>query len=230
MIIAVHQPNYLPYLGFFDKMQQSDVFVIYDDAQFSKEDFQHRNKIRIFHDWTWLTVPVEKERMPIKDIRIRNELKTKDLSWADHHLSLILENYQKSKYFEKYEPELRRIYSNKYNKLVDINLELISFIKEAFNINTEIVLSSEMGFTSKSTKRLVEIVTELGGDTYLSGAMGIRYLEESLFSNKGINVMYQYFEHPVYKQVYPGFVPNMSAIDSLFNMGKEVLPRRPKND
>ena len=221
MIIGIHQPNYLPYLGFFDKMAKSDIFVIYDDAQFEKGEFQHRNRIRIYHGWKWLTVPVEKKHIPINEIRIKNEVATwKGVKWTDAHFNDISDNYKDTLYYSVYEKEIKRIYNKRYDKLVDLNMELIDFLKEAFDIGVKMVFSSELGFTSKSTERLVEIVEALGGDVYLSGAKGRDYLDVSLFEKKDIRVEFQEFEHPVYKQRYEGFVPNMAAIDALFNVRK----------
>ena len=221
MIVGIHQPNYLPYLGFFDKMAKSDIFVIYDDAQFNKSDFQHRNRIRIYHGWKWLTVPVEKKRIPISEVKIRNEVKTwKGVKWSDAHFRDIHDNYKDTPYYSVYADELMRIYKRNYEKLVNLNMELIRFLMKAFDIDVEIVFSSDLGFTSKSTQRLVEIVEALGGDVYLSGPKGRDYLDVSLFERKGIKVVFQDFKHPVYKQRYEGFVPNMAAIDALFNVGK----------
>ena len=219
MIIAIHQPNYLPYLGFFDKMADADIFVIYDDAQFNKEDFQHRNRIRIYHGWKYLTVPVEKKRIPIKDIRIRNEFMIKGIPWQEAHLKEISGNYKDTLYYARYVDRLDAIYTDKYNKLIDLNMNLINFLKDAFNIKTKIIFASEFGFTSRSTERLVDITEALGGDAYLSGTAGRDYLDVSLFENRGISVEFQDFIHPVYKQRYDGFISNMSAIDALFNVG-----------
>ena len=224
MIIAIHQPNYLPYLGFFEKMKQSDIFVIYDDAQFNKEDFQHRNKIRIYHGWKYLTVPVEKKRMPIVDIRIKNELLIKGISWQEAHLKEIRDNYIDTPYYASHEDNLEAVYTDKYNRLIDLNMNLIRFFRAAFNIKTKIVFASELGFTSISTKRLVDITDALGGDVYLSGPAGRDYLDISLFESGDIDVKFQDFKHPVYKQRYDGFIPNMSAIDALFNVG--AIPKR----
>jgi len=223
MIVAIHQPNYLPYLGFFDKMSQVDIFVIYDDAQFNNADFQHRNKIRIFQGWKWLTVPVEKKLKSIKEIKIKNELHIKGKKWSHAHLREIRENYIDSPFYAKYEHDFEGIFRENYKNLIDLNMQIISFLKDAFNIKTKIIFSSELGFTSKSTERLVEIVESLNGDIYLSGAMGINYLNLSLFESKGIEVQYQDFKHPIYSQRYEGFIPNMSSIDALFNLGK--IPR-----
>ena len=220
IVVTIHQPNYLPYLGFFDKINKADIFVVYDDAQFTKEEYTHRNKIRIFHGWKWLTVPVEKKRIQINEIKIKNDIKIKNIKWQESHFRDIKDNYKNSMYFSKYEHELEAIYENKYERLVDLNLALINFLLDAFKIKTKFIFSSELGSNSKSTERLVEIVDALGGDTYLSGSSGRNYLNTNLFEKKDIQVQFQDYEHPVYDQQYEGFIPNMSAIDALFNIGK----------
>lgn len=222
MIVGVHQPNYLPYLGFFDKMKKSDVFIIYDDAQFNKGDFQHRNRIRIYHGWKWLTVPVEKKHMPIKQVKIKNDVKINGVSWQEAHFRDIRDNYRKAPRYQKYEEDLHRIYEQKYDFLIDLNMQLIEFLMKAFNIKAKIVYSSEFGFKSKSTEKLVDLVSAVDGDIYLSGAMGKNYLDLELFNKKNIKVVFQEFEHPVYKQQYEGFIPNMSAVDALFNVGRTL--------
>jgi hypothetical protein len=220
MIVSIHQPNYIPYLGFFDKMKQADTFVIYDDAQFNKGEFQHRNRIRIYHGWKYLTVTVEGKRIPIRGIKIRNELMIKGIMWQEAHLKDIRDNYKDTPYYAPYKDYLEAIYTDKYDKLIDLNMKIIHFLKDAFEIKTKIIFASELGFTSKSTERLVDITEALGGDVYLSGPAGRDYLDVPLFESRGINVEFQDFKHPVYKQRYEGFIPNMSAIDALFNIGK----------
>ena len=223
--ISIHQPNYLPYLGFFDKMIQSDIFVIYDDAQFNKGDFQHRNRIRILNGWKWLTVPVEKKHIPINDIRIKKDAETrKGLGWFDDHFKEIKNNYIDAPFYRTYEEEIKEIYEGTYDRLIDLNMNFINFLMKAFDIDVEIIFSSNMGLTSKSTQRLVDMVEALDGGVYLSGSAGINYLDVSLFANKGIQVEFQDFNHPVYRQRYEGFEPNMSAIDALLNIGE--IPKR----
>jgi hypothetical protein len=214
-IVGIHQSNYLPYLGFFDKMKKSDIFVIYDDAQFNSRDFQHRNRIRTGEGWQWLTVPVGKKAMPIKEITIKN-----NVDWSSVHFTAVRANYLKTPHYSIYDNEIRRIYKERYEKLIDLNMDLIHFLMDAFGINTKILYASDLGFTSKSTERLVEIVEALGGDIYLSGPKGCDYMDMSLFEKRGVEVEFQDFKHPVYKQRYEGFVPNMSAIDALFNVGE----------
>lgn len=215
VIVSIHQPNYLPYLGFFDKMNKSDIFVIYDDAQFNDKDYHHRNKIRTSRGWQWLTVPIVKEKVPINKIKIKN---IED--WKDKHFTAIRANYLKSKYFSEYEDILEELYEKRYEYLVDLNLSLINFIKDSFEINTKIVCSSKLKIESKSTQKLIDIVKACGGDTYLSGPGGRNYMNESLFKDSNIELIFQEFEHPIYKQRYDEFIKNLSAIDLLFNEGK----------
>lgn len=222
MIVGIHQPNYLPYLGFFDKLRKSDVFVIYDDAQFTKGDFQHRNKIRIYHGWKWLTVPVEKKNIPINQIKIKNEVELEGTTWQEAHLKEIHDNYRKAPYYPSLGKDIQWIYNQEYDTLIDINMKLIEFLMKSFEIETKIVYSSEFGFTSKSTERLVDLVSSIGGDVYLSGPMGKDYLDMQLFEKKDIEVVFQDFRHPIYQQQYNGFEPYMSAIDLLFNIGPKV--------
>ena len=219
MIVGIHQPNYLPYLGFFDKMRKSDVFIIYDDAQFNKGDFQHRNKIRIFNGWKWLTVPVEKKHIPINQIKIKNGAKINGVKWQNAHLKEIHDNYRKAPYYLELGKELCEIYEQQYDLLIDLNMRLIDFLMKSFDIDTEIVYSSEFGFKSNSTEKLVDLVSVVDGDVYLSGPSGKNYLDIESFNNEDIQVIFQEFEHPVYRQQYEGFIPNMSAMDALFNIG-----------
>lgn len=220
MIVGIHQPNYLPYLGFFDKLRKSDVFIIYDDAQFNKGDFQHRNRIRIFHGWEWLTVPVEKKHIPINQIKIKDNVKISGMNWQEAHFKEIYDNYRKAPYFKKYEKAISKIYEQQYDMLFDINVKLIEFMMRSFDINTQIVYSSEFNFNSKSTEKLIDLVSAVGGDIYLSGPMGKNYLDLQLFKEKKIRVDFQEFTHPIYLQQYDGFEPNMSAIDFMFNKGR----------
>lgn len=222
MIVGIHQPNYLPYLGFFDKLKKSDVFIVYDDAQFNKGDFQHRNKIRIHHGSKWLTVPVEKKHIPINQIKIRNDIQIDNTKWMDNHFKQIYDNYSKAPYFNKYQSQLLDIYSETYDFLVDININLIKFLSNAFDIKTKVVFSSELDLNFTSTEKIIELVKAVGGDTYLSGPAGINYLDKEMLKTQEIDLVFQGYEHPVYKQQYDGFVPYMSSLDLLLNEGKMV--------
>jgi hypothetical protein len=223
MIVGIHQPNYLPYLGFFDKLKKSDIFIIYDDAQFVKGDFQQRNRIRIYHGWKWLTVPVEKKRISINQIKIKSAAETENVTWQEVHFNEIHDNYKRASFYLSFEKDIRQIYEQEYDMLIDINLKLIEFMMKSFRIDTKIIFSSEFGFKSNSTEKLVDLVSAIGGDTYLSGPMGKDYLNLQLFQEKNIQVIFQEFRHPIYKQQYDRFETNMSAIDGLLNAGTKVV-------
>jgi len=223
-ILSGHQPNYLPYLGFFDKINKSDVFFILDDAQFSKGDFHNRNRIKSDTSlgYIWLTIPIEKKKIPINKIRIKNEIKRLDKSWYEDHLIKIKENYYKSPFFNDYSPELRNIYETKSEKLFNFNMLIIDFLMQSFRIKKEIVITSELGIKTLSTQRLVDICKVLGADTYLSGDGGRSYINEKLFEENNIHLIYQNYHHPEYSQQGDKFLPYMSAIDYLFNCGANL--------
>ena len=225
MIVAIHQPNYLPYLGFFDKIFNSDVFVILDDAQFSKGDFHNRNRIKNQNGAKWLTIPVKAEFKSIRDIKINQEFKFSNNSWNDYHLLQIKENYKNSKCFNSLYPKIEKILKQDYQFLLDINLKMIYLLTEYFNINVKIVLSSILKISTNSTQRLIDITKYLAGDTYLSGTGAKSYIDINLFKENGINLIFQEFEHPYYKQQYENFVPNLSAIDYCFNEGGNLFAK-----
>ncbi|OIO63270.1 hypothetical protein AUJ83_01470 [Candidatus Woesearchaeota archaeon CG1_02_33_12] len=220
-IVSGHQPNYLPYLGFFDKIKKSDVFFILDEAQFSNGDFHNRNKIKASTPlgYTWLTIPVEKKKIPINKIKIKNEIKRSDKSWYEDHLIKIEDAYYKAPFFNDYFPELRKFYETKRETLFDFNMPIINFLLGAFNIKKEIVIASELGIKTLSTQRLVDICKVLGADTYLSGDGGRNYIDEELFKKNNTHLIYQNYHHPKYPQQGDKFLSCMSAIDYLFNCG-----------
>ena len=239
VVISAHQPNFIPYLGFFDKMKKSDIFVIRDDVLFSSnsDSFQHRNKIRINGNnnlenpqWKWLTLPIEKKSDLIKNIRIkRNTIKKKDEAWNVELLSSIKKNYGNSKFFNGYFPVFERIFDNSDETLLSLNMKIINFLKNVFGIKTKVVLASSLGieFTSGEEKNasedLARICAALGGSVYLSGFGGKGYLDLEPFKKRGIKVIFQEYNHPVYEQNYPGFLPNLSSIDGLFCAGRKIL-------
>lgn len=220
MIVSIHQPNHLPYLGFFDKIAKSDRFIIYDDAQFVKGDFHNRNKIRAKEGFMWLTVPVKASLgQAINETAIDSSR-----YWAKKHLKSIVMNYEKCSFFDDYIGEFEQIYNTEWKSLSELNIRLIRLLLRLFGLKTELRIASEIGpFKGHSTERLVDMCMAMGAKTYLSGLLGKNYIDESLFSRNGIMVEYQNFIHPEYRQAFEGFIPNMSAIDLLFNYGGESL-------
>lgn len=222
MIVSVHQPQYLPWLGYFDKIKKSDCFVFLDNVQYKEREFQNRNKIRINdakNGWMWLTVPVVSKGLRgqlMRQVRIDNEL-----GWQKEHWKSIRVWYAKARFFEEYASFFEDIYTQrKWDKLIDLNVYIIKYLLKKLGIETRLCLESEIGTTRVSTARIVEICLKLKADTYLSGSGGRDYLEEGQFSGQKIKLLYQDYPHPCYKQCFDPFVACMSIIDLLLNHGR----------
>ena len=221
MRVTILQPSYLPWLGFFEQMTRSDKFVLLDDVQYTRRDWRNRNKVRVKEGWVWLTVPVQQKSrfsQSLLETRIDNSI-----SWRRKHLETLRQHYCKAPFFEKYFPRCQQIYKKDWEFLFDLCLETIQFLKEEMGIETPLLRSSEMKLSGEKTERLVSICRELGATHYLSGESGSDYISQEDFSNQGIELEYQNYEHPVYPQRYPDFVPHLSAIDLLFNCGEQSL-------
>ena len=221
MKVAVHQPQYMPWMGYFDKMDQADTFVILDDVQFKKNEWQNRNKIRTLKDWQWLTVPVEYSfGQKIREIKIDNKN-----NWRTKHLKSIKLNYSRAAFFDEYIGLFEGVLAQEWPELTELNIAIIKLLKNCLGIDTELLINSEMDIRSTRTQRLIDICKKLEADTYISGLGGKDYLEADLFEQNGINLEYQEYKHPVYKQVYKGFSPYMSIVDLLFCAGKDSLDK-----
>lgn len=221
IMVTIHQPEFLPWLGFMDKIRQCDVFVLLDSVQYEKNYFQNRNKIRTAWGSAWLTIPVLTKGLfgqTIRDIRIQNEEK-----WRRKHCQGIRQHYQAAPFFDKYFPGLEALYVQSWDLLAEFNIAVISWVANAFGLSRRFVRSSELTLTGKRSELLVNICIALGAEFYLSGVSGRGYLDEHLFADAGIPVRYQNFNHPVYRQCYEPFLPNMSSVDLLFNTGPDSL-------
>lgn len=227
MIVTVHQPDHLPYLGFYYKMMQADVFVIYDTAQYGKGKTHNRQRIRTNTGWTWLTIPIENSLSSFLETRISYQSKK---PWNEEHWRTIEMIYGKTPYFNQYYEKLKRLYLSYSPKtLAECNVPRLLFLKEAFGLTQEVVFMSDYDIPEDASpsEKLALITEELGGDTYLSGPSGKKYMEYSPFEERGIKVAFSEFHHPEYPQYHSRFdnkfEPNMASIDILFNIGKLPL-------
>ena len=217
-ILSIRQPGYLPFIGFFKKIQATDVFVFLDDVQYTRSDFDNRNKIRTQDDSMWLTIPIfNKTGQTLNEVKIDYSKK-----WVSKHKSSIEYNYEKAPYFEEYWKDIELILDKSWEKLIDLNMELISYFITKLEINTKTVFSSELNINKTGSEKLLEICKDLQVDTYLSGEFGRNYLDINLFQQENIKVIFEKFEHPTYDQTFDGFVQNMSIIDLLFNEGQNA--------
>ena len=217
MVITIHQPEHLPWLGFFHKASQADSIVILDNVQFRKNYFQNRNKIRTQDGWQWITVPVSRSlETMIKDVAINDEPRWKEKWWNAVYLS-----YKRSKYFDQYEKELQKILDSSTGNLCALNVALLKFVFKALGIKADTVFASKLGAEGKAGALILDICRKMKADSYLSGISGKDYLDLEAFRNAGISVTFQEFHHPIYRQLYEPFMPCMSVIDLLFNYGPE---------
>ncbi len=219
-IVTIHQPNYLPWIGFFQKISKSDIFVILDTADFTKNGIIHRNKIRTKEGCTWLTIPIESK---FKGVAIKDVPLPDDRTWWGKHWRMMVGNYGKANHFEDYKDFFEKIYSEKkYTKLHELNEAIILYIFKCLDINPKIIRSSELKLDPSLSKTdlNVEIVKQAGGDVYISGMGAKNYLEEEKFKKECIELRYFEFNSFTYPQRWEGFEPNMAAIDMLFNLGE----------
>ena len=228
MKVAIHQPNYLPYLGFFHKLSLVDTFVIMDDTQYDKK-FTNRNKIKVPGKWIWLTVPINKKHKFVanKIVEINNEE-----NWQSDHFEKINHSYSNSEFFKKnYKTIFEKIYSKKWDHLFTLNYELIIQLIDWLDIKIEVIKESELNIKGNSTERLVNISKKIGAETYVSGIGGKEYMNEKMFETNNIKIEYQNFKCPIYKQVFNSeFIPNLSIIDLLFNIGPKSLSKLKQNE
>lgn len=218
MIVAIHQPNYIPGLGFFHKMASADVFVLLDNVQYSKNNYTNRNRIRSRDGWSWLTVPV---RLSGHFGQLISEVETAQDDWETKHWKRLLQEYGHAPHFRQYQERLQPVYARRRVNLAEINSELIEFVRVSMGIGARMIKASELAVSGQSSDLLLAICKELGATTYLSGQGGKKYLETAKFVAAGIAVEYQEFLHPHYQQGRAEFVPNLSILDLLFHAGVE---------
>lgn len=221
-VVAIHQPVYLPWLGFFKKMMDCDTFVFLDDVQYEKNGHHNRNKIRTKDGSMWLTVPTRSSlNLLLNEVKIDNTS-----NWIEKHKKAIRINYSKAKYFDEFSKSLESIYEKKFNSLIDVNISIIELLMTHLKIKPEIIFSSKLCIEKKGSDRILEICKKLNANVYYSGVFGRDYLNLIDFKHNNIVVEMHNFIHPEYRQCYLPFVPNMSTIDLLFNEGensREVL-------
>ena len=219
MIYSVHQPQYLPWLGFFDKLEKSDCFVFLDDVQYKHREFQNRNKIRTKDGWIWLTVPVFDER----GIKVKDVLIDGSRDWASGHLKSLKAWYARAPYFDAHIGFFESLYQKPWKHLVDLNVAVIEFALQALGIKKKIYFETALGAGGEKTQRIINIGKKIGADVYLSGAGGREYLDAAGFESSGIELRYQDYTHPAYRQQFmkskTDFVPYLSIADLLFNEG-----------
>ncbi len=222
MICSAHQVHFLPYLGLFDKLIKSDVFILVDDFQYVKQGHQNRNLIKTANGPLWLTIPVAYEHQTdlIKDIKIANQ------DYIKQHLGAIKGAYAGAKYFDEYFPRIETIYEScrEDTGLADVSLKFFHFVLGVLESKTKIVHIRDLKVPTggEPTARIAAMCRAVGADTYLSGDGARDYLLENVLKENNIDLIWQNFKHPVYEQKWGEFIPNMCVLDALFNIGPEL--------
>lgn len=217
--LVVLQPGYLPWLGFFDQMRRSDVFVYYDDVQFDKHGWRNRNRIKSPSGPHWLTVPVlhhGKGQPLLKDTLIDTRT-----DWPRKHIGTLRQYYAKAPYVKRYLPELEALLNQPWTRIVDLDIALVQRMAGWLKLSPNVVRASELGVRGTPSQRLITLCAHFGADRYLSGDVARDYLEVGEFEKRGIEVVWQEYRHPVYPQQHEPFVPYLSAIDLLLNCGDD---------
>jgi len=218
-VVVIHQPDFMPYLGFFHRLFSCDVLVILDHVQLLKRGWHHRDKIKGPQGELWLTVPIERK----SNVQKINEAKIDyGQDWIKKHLKRIHGCYQKATYFPEVYTSIEEIYNHHNELLVQLNCSLLNFFINYFALNVETFLSSEMNLTTQKNQLLVDIVKKVDGNIYLTGIGSKDYLQPSYFEHRGLEVQWQDFRHLVYPQLHGAFIPNLSCLDFTMNCGSEL--------
>ena len=219
MRISIQQPEFFPWLGFFDKIRQVEKVVFLDNVQFKKRYFENRNRVRTYEGWTWLVAPVitkGRYTQNINEVEIDNTQQ-----WRKKLVGILEHNYRKAPFWQELSPELCQIVSKPIKCLVELNLAVILLMIYKFDLVKEWVLASSLNTQHHGSDLILEICEKVGAQEYLSGRDGKEYLNLEVFKKKGIDVHFQNFVHPIYQQFHGGFEQAMSAIDLYFNIGPE---------
>ena len=215
MVVTIHQPAYIPWLGYFEKIKNSDVYIYLDTVQFEKRGFSHRNKIKSSNGPIWLTVPVKTKghrNCTIRDILIDN---TQD--WKKRHLKTIFTSYKKAEWFNLLYPKLERLYQDQHDYLSDLAYAHLLFWLSELRINTQVIRSSELLVHSKKSDLILELCVKMRASRYISGTLGRNYINESDFERHSIAIEYQDYKYPNYSQLFGEFIPNLSVVDFWMN-------------
>lgn len=218
--VTIHQPQYIPWVPYFDKILQCEVFIFLDNVQFQKNGLQNRNWIKNPQGPQWLTIPV-KHRFG----QLICETRIADQKALSKHLKTIEINYKKAPCFDKIFPLISETFSHTQENLSQLCCDLIVKFLNYLGYKGQIYKNSELRVKGKGSELVLNICREIKADTYFSGQGGKNYLDLEAFAECGIRVEFQNYKEQRYSQCFPkaGFCPGVSIVDLLFNKGKESL-------
>lgn len=220
-VVCVLQPSYLPWLGYFDQIARSDVFVFYDDVQFDKHGWRNRNRIKSANGIHWLTVPIlHKGRglQSIDSVEISNKSR-----WQDKHLRSIGQAYAGARYRDEVCALLRSCLMRDWTLLAELDIALVRAVCGYVGLDRDFVRSSTLGITGEPSERLLRICRHFGASRYISGNAAKDYLNLGLFAKEGIAVEWQDYVHPEYPQLHGSFESHLSVVDLLMSVGPKSM-------
>ena len=227
--VVIHQPDFVPYLGFFHRFLHADFYIALDHVQYvngSSRAWTHRDKIKTDQGEKWLTISVKKAP---RDTAINQIELSTDTSWRQDNLHLLEQNYRKAPFYSELMPEIERLYSRSFLLLRDFNVASIEMLMDMLDVRIPWVLSSSLDPVGAKNELLVDLLKKVSATHYLSGVGARDYFEPEQFAQAGVEVVWQDFTHPLYAQQFGDFVPYLSALDVLFNHGvtasREILRR-----
>jgi len=221
MRVVILQPSYLPWLGYFDQLYKSDIFVLYDDVQYDKHGWRNRNRIKTPQGLQWLTVPVLTHGLG-KPTNREVRIKPGD-PWQRKHLHALRSSYGKAPAFAEIFPRIEGWLSKDWELLWELNLAGLHLLCDLLGVVREIRLSSEMNIGGEKTERLIGICLALGADRYLTGDAARTYVDDAAFAAAGIRLEFHGYHHPTYPQLHGEFAPHLSIIDLLMHHGSRSL-------
>ena len=217
--VVIHQPDFLPWLGYFHRLLKADLFIALDHVQFvtgTSRSWTHRDMIKTPQGAKWLSLRVQKASFgtPIRDI-----LLAPGTDWRRDNLNRVRENYRKSPYFHEVFPQLEQLYAQPGETMAGMNLASLDLLEDMLDVKTPRMISSQMNPQGTSSAMLVDLLQKAGATRYISGQGARAYLDADLFEKARIELVWQNFRHPVYSQAHGAFIPMLSSIDALFNCG-----------
>jgi hypothetical protein len=223
MIVAIHQPHFIPWLGYLHRVLQADLFVILDHVQFERRNYQTRSQIRLDGEARWLTVPVEQHSQKERILDKRVDNRDADRPWGRTHFATLRHAYREAGFFGSYAPTLKALFEAPWERLVDLDAAMLAFLKDAFSIRTRIVKSSELDVEGAKSELILNLCRAVKADALLAGLGGSRgYLDQEAFARHGIEIRQHEFHHPVYRQCGPApFLAGLASVDLLFNAGPQ---------
>ena len=224
MIVAAHQPHYLPWLGYLDKLAGADVFVVMDDLQYEAQNFINRQRMKLAAGPHWLVVPLERGAQTdrICDKRIDNAGRGGRHHWQHRHWRTLVTHYGRTSHWARFAPALEDVYTRRWDYLLDLDLHMLDLARRWFSIGRPIVRASSLDLRGVKTDRIISMCHALGARTYLTGKGGSAgYLDVDALARAGIATVWQSFAHPTYPQRYPhvGFASHLGFLDFLCNAG-----------